>query len=139
LSGLGYCWCHLESDASARKPTPPEVVHTITDELNVNMKTAYLECPHRGKEWKLCSSPEGYGKYPYCSAYRYSKFSESDLLLYEFGDIGVPTPYYPCVTCPATGVSCDDHVEEVFIAAGISEDQNATLGEFNLWEESTAL
>jgi hypothetical protein len=91
------------------------------------------ECSHYGKEWQLCTSPEGYGTYPYCSVY--SKYNESDLAVVERGQIGVPTPYSPCFTCPAAGISCEDHVNEVFTAAGISADQNATLGGFNLWDE----
>jgi hypothetical protein len=48
----------------------------------------------------------------------------------------VPTPYSPCFTCPAAGISCEDHVKEVFTAAGISEDQNATLWkDVNLWDD----
>jgi hypothetical protein len=111
---------------------PVEVIDT-PDGLNVDMKTAYLECSHHGKEWQLCTSPEVWGTYFYCSAY--SEYNESDLALVEDGEIGVPTPYSPCFTCPAAGISCEDHVTEVFTAAGISEDQNATLWkDVNLWD-----
>jgi hypothetical protein len=51
----------------------------------------------------------------------YSEYNESDLALVELQEIGFPTPFSPCFTCPATGISCDDHVEEVFAAAGISD------------------
>jgi hypothetical protein len=115
------------------KPAPVEVIHTTPNELNVDVGTAYLECSHYGKEWQLCTSPEGWGTWPYCPAY--SEFNESDLLLIEEGKIGVPTPFSPCFTCPENGISCDDHVEQVFTAAGISEDQNATLGGYNLWDD----
>jgi hypothetical protein len=111
----------------------PEVVIDTPGGLNVDMSTAYLECSHHGKELLLCTQPEGYGTWHYCSAY--SEYNESDLALVEEGrEIGVPTPFSPCFTCPAAGISCKDHVKEVFTAAGISEDQNATLSRFNLWD-----
>jgi hypothetical protein len=115
------------------KAAPVEVVIDTPDGLNVDMSTAYLECSHHGKEWQLCTSPEGYGTFPYCSAY--SEYNESDLALNEDGEIGVPTPFSPCFTCPAAGISCEDHVKEVYTAAGISEDQNATLNGLNLWDD----
>jgi hypothetical protein len=59
----------------------PEVDYTIPDELNVDMNTAYLECSHYGKEWQLCTSPDGLGTFPYCLAY--SEYNESDPLLIE--------------------------------------------------------
>jgi hypothetical protein len=73
------------------KPAPVEVIHTTPNELNVDVGTAYLECSHYGKEWQLCTSPEGWGTWPYCPAY--SEFNESDLLLIVDGEIGVPTPF----------------------------------------------
>jgi hypothetical protein len=116
------------------KAPPVEVViDTRPEGLNVDMGTAYLECSHHGKEWQLCTSPEVWGTYFFCSAY--SEYNESDLALVEEEEIGVPTPYSPCFTCPAAGISCEDHVTEVFTAAGISEDQNATLNGFNLWDD----
>jgi hypothetical protein len=114
------------------KAAPVEVIDT-PDGLNVDMKTAYLECSYYGKEWQLCTQPEGYGTFHYCSAY--SEYNKSDLALNEDGEIGVPMPLSPCFNCPAAGISCDDHVKEVFTAAGISEDQNATLNGFNLWDD----
>jgi hypothetical protein len=115
------------------KAAPIEVIDTRPDGLNVDMKTAYLECSHYGKEWHICTEPEVIGTYPYCSAY--SEYNKSDLALVEEGEIGVPMPYSPCFTCPAAGISCEDHVKEVFTAAGISEDQNLTLWkDVNLWD-----
>jgi hypothetical protein len=113
------------------KAAPVEVIDTMPDGLNVDRRTAYLECSHHGKEWRVCVSPQGSGEWLYCPAY--SEYNESDLALIEDGDIGVPTPYSPCFTCPAVGISCEDHVKEVFTAAGISEDQNSTLGGYNMW------
>jgi hypothetical protein len=78
----------------------PEAIDKL-DELNVNMRTAYLDCSDYGKEWHICLQPEGWGTAPYCSAY--SEYNESDLAVVEDGDIGVPTPFSPCFTCPAAG------------------------------------
>jgi hypothetical protein len=91
----------------------------VPDRLNANMQ--------------LCTLPEGYGTYHCYSAY--SKYKESDLARCQDGEIGVLTPFSPCFTCPDGGISCDDHVKEVFTAAGIPKDQNATLGGSHLWDD----
>jgi hypothetical protein len=114
------------------KAEPVEVI-SMPDGLNVDMGTAYLECSHYGKEWQFCTSPEGAGAWHYCSAY--SEYNESDLAVVEWGQIGVPTPFLPCFTCPAAGMSCEDHVTEVYTAAGIPEDKNSTIGGWNLWDD----
>jgi hypothetical protein len=117
------------------KPAP-EFKHITPAELNVNRATVSYECSHHGKEWHICVQPEGVGAWLYCPAY--SEFNMSDLALIESFAIGVPTPFEPCFMCPDEGSDCSTLVREVMTAAGIAEDQNATLwwgaAWGNLWE-----
>jgi hypothetical protein len=67
------------------KPPPLEVVERIIpDELNVNLLTASFECSHYGKEWHICTQPEGWGCMMYCPAY--NEYNESELSLVEWGE-----------------------------------------------------
>lgn len=70
----------------------------------------------------------------YCPAY--SEYNETELSLVEWGEMGVPTPLHPCFTCPKAGTSCADRAEEVMAAAGIPDDLNSTLGDWNVWDEA---
>jgi hypothetical protein len=114
---------------------PAEIVnHTIAEELNVNFLTSSFKCSHYGKEWHICTQPTGWGGMLYCPAY--SEYNETELSLVEWGEMGVPTPLHPCFTCPKAGTSCADRAEEVMAGAGIPEDLNSTLAEFNLWDDA---
>jgi hypothetical protein len=115
-----------------REPAPIQVVvPTIPAELNVNLLTAFHECSHYGKQWHICTQPDGWGSMYYCPAY--SDYNETELALVEYLSIGEPTPLTPCFTCPKDGSDCSTLVSEVMTAAGIAEDQNATLCPINIW------
>jgi hypothetical protein len=120
-----------------KKSSEPEsvnVVHTITAELNVNLLTASHECSHHSKQWHICTQPDGWGTWLYCPAY--SDYNETELGLLEASFIGEPTPLTPCFMCPEEGSDCSTVVSQVMTAAGIAEDQNAKLNNFNLWGDA---
>jgi hypothetical protein len=117
------------------EPAPIEViVPDIPAELNVNFRTASYECSHHGKQWHICTQPDGWGSMFYCPTY--SDYNETELALVEASFIGEPTPLMPCFTCPEEGSDCSTVVSEVMTAAGIAEDQNSTLWNWNIWDEA---
>ncbi|KAL7484675.1 hypothetical protein ACHAW6_010307 [Cyclotella cf. meneghiniana] len=106
-----------------------------TSDLDVNFLTASFECSHRGKEWHVCTQPDGWGSMWYCPAY--SEYNETQLQDVEWGSLGKPTPLTPCFTCPSADSNCSFVVTELLAANNISQDQNSTLGEWNIMDEAT--
>ena len=70
----------------------------------------------------------------YCPAY--SDFNETELSTVEWGALGEPTPLMPCFECPTDGMTCDDIVADVLAANDIEEDQNSTLGQWNIMDDA---
>jgi hypothetical protein len=66
-----------------------------------------------------------------------SPYNETQLGEVESGCIGIKTPLTPCFQCPTEEQgNCSTYSSSVLQAAGIGEEQNSTLGNWNLWEDA---
>ncbi|KAL3801630.1 hypothetical protein HJC23_013135 [Cyclotella cryptica] len=102
--------------------------------LDVNFLTSSFECSHHGKEWHICTQPDGWGSMFYCPAY--SEYNETQLQDIEWASFGEPTPLTPCFTCPGANSNCSVVVTELLAANNIAQDQNSTLGKRSITEEA---
>lgn len=121
--------CRASNTAHARAENT-----AATTDLDVNFLTASFECSHHGKEWRVCTQPDGWGSMFYCPAY--SQYNETQLQDVEWGSFGEPTPLTPCFTCPGADSNCSVVVTELLAAHNITQDQHSTLAKLNIINET---